>query len=265
MVAILCLTAAGEALAQRIAAAVGGTVHGREGRTGRAEAAPVAFDDTVGHLRALFAADTPIVGVCAAGILIRAVAPLLSDKRAEPPVIAVAEDGSAVVPLLGGHRGANALARAVAAALGVAPAITTAGDLALGIALDEPPPGWRLADPDAAKPVMAGLLAGEPYRLSGDGGWLAPLAALPNVSAGPAPGEACGDATGETAGDVAGEAVVLAPEGRGPALEWHAARHALGVGCARDCPAGSWRPWWRRRWTGRALRRRRWPACSRWT
>ena len=33
----------------------------------------------------------PVVGVCAAGILIRAVAPLLADKTTEPPVVAVAE------------------------------------------------------------------------------------------------------------------------------------------------------------------------------
>ena len=32
-------------------------------------------------------------------------------RRDEPPVVAVAEDGSAVVPLLGGHHGANELAR----------------------------------------------------------------------------------------------------------------------------------------------------------
>ena len=31
---------------------------------------------------------TPIVGICAAGILIRALAPLLADKRTEPPVVA---------------------------------------------------------------------------------------------------------------------------------------------------------------------------------
>ena len=98
MVAILCLTSGGEALAARIAGAVGGptvaTVHGRAGRT----RAPVVFDDTLAHVRELFLAGVPIVGVCAAGILIRAVAPHLADKRAEPPVIAVAEDGSAVVP-----------------------------------------------------------------------------------------------------------------------------------------------------------------------
>ena len=55
----------------------------------------------------------------AAGIAIRRLAPLLADKREEPPVVAVAEDGSAVVPLLGGHRGANRLARRIARTLGV--------------------------------------------------------------------------------------------------------------------------------------------------
>src|SRR5690606_22371192 len=99
-------------------------------------------------------------GVCAAGALIRILAPLLDDKAAEPPVLAVAEDGSAVVPLLGGHRGANALARRIADALGVDPAVTTAGDLRFGVALDEPPPGWRLAPGSDVKRFMADLLAG---------------------------------------------------------------------------------------------------------
>ena len=109
--AILCLTGPSADLAARITAAVGGAVHGRAGRG----SGTVTFDDTVEHIRSLFASGTPIIGLCAAGILIRAVAPLLSDKRAEPPVLAVAEDGSAVVPLLGGHRGANDLAREIAA------------------------------------------------------------------------------------------------------------------------------------------------------
>src|SRR3546814_14310199 len=62
--------------------------------------------------------------------------------------ISVAEDGSAVVPLLGGHRGANDLARRVAQALGIEAAVTTAGDRRFGIALDAPPAGWRLANPE---------------------------------------------------------------------------------------------------------------------
>lgn len=147
----------------------GARIHGLAGRV---EGADLAFERTADHLRALFAAGTPIVGLCAAGVLIRILAPLVGDKRAEPPVIAVAEDGGAVVPLLGGHRGANALARRLAEAFGITAAITTAGDLRFGVALDEPPAGWRLANPGDAKPFMADLLAGEPCRVEGEAPWL---------------------------------------------------------------------------------------------
>ena len=115
---------------------------------GRGRRRSPIFTDTASHLRALFAAGRPIVGICAAGILIRILAPLLSDKRDEPPVLAVSEDGASIVPLLGGHRGANDLARALAAALGGHAAITTAGDSRFGVALDAPPPGWTLANPE---------------------------------------------------------------------------------------------------------------------
>lgn len=110
--------------------------------------------------RSLFKAGRPIVGLCAAGIAIRALAPLLKDKTAEPPVVAVAEDGSAVVPLLGGHHGANAIARAIARTTGGTAAVTTASETRLGFALDVPPPGWRIANPERAKALMARLLAG---------------------------------------------------------------------------------------------------------
>jgi len=111
-----------------------------------------------------FRAGEPIVAIMAAGIAIRRLAPLLADKRREPPVVAVAEDGSAVAPLLGGHRGANRLARAIARRLGVQAAITTASDVLFGVALDDPPPGWSLANPEMAKPVMAALIARYAWR-----------------------------------------------------------------------------------------------------
>ncbi|MSP47713.1 MAG: precorrin-3B C(17)-methyltransferase [Alphaproteobacteria bacterium] len=142
------------------------------GRAGRVAAPDVAFADAAGHLRRLFADGTPIVAVCSAGIVVRALGPVLADKRAEPPVVVVAEDGSAVVPLLGGHRGANDLARTIAVRLGIAPAMTTASDVSLGFALDDPPDGWRLANPEMAKSVAAALLAGEPVRLEGEAAWL---------------------------------------------------------------------------------------------
>ena len=170
MTAIVCLGPAGLKTAQRLKQALPeALIHGRT------DGVDVVFEATADHLRGLFAAGTPIIGVCAAGILIRALAPLLKDKRIESPVVAVAADGSAAVPLLGGHHGANRLARAVAGALGGAAAITTAGDVSLGLALDDPPHGWRLANPEAAKVVMAALLAGDPVALvtqAGDPGWL---------------------------------------------------------------------------------------------
>jgi cobalt-precorrin 5A hydrolase / precorrin-3B C17-methyltransferase len=134
-----------------------------------------AGHDTAETLRALFTAGRPIVALCASGILIRILAPLLADKHAEPPVIAVAEDGSAAVPLLGGHHGANTLARRIAEITGGVAAVTTASDLRLGVALDDPPPGYVLANPEHAKPFAARLLAGEPVRLDGPAPWLETL------------------------------------------------------------------------------------------
>lgn len=121
----------------------------------------------------LFQSGRPVIGICAAGILIRAVAPHLADKQNEPPLIAVASDGSSVVPLLGGHHGANLLSRRIATVLQGIPAITTAGDLAFGLGLDEPPDGYTLANPQDAKGVMATLLRGGGIRIKGDAPWLA--------------------------------------------------------------------------------------------
>ena len=171
--ALVALTQTGADLARRLRASLPGSrVHGLDPRVFGAD---VEFVDTTAHLRELFAAGTPIVGICAAGILIRVLAPLLSAKTREPPVVAVAEDGRAVVPLLGGHHGANDLARTIASELGIAAAITTAGDVSLGLALDAPPRGWRVANPGTAKAVTAALLAGDPVSLkveAGDAGWL---------------------------------------------------------------------------------------------
>ncbi|TXH35433.1 MAG: precorrin-3B C(17)-methyltransferase [Rhodospirillaceae bacterium] len=172
--AIIVLSRGSLALAQRIKAAVpAAEIHGLAARVDDAD---IAFSETPAHLRKLFQAGRPVIGICAAGILIRGLAPVLTDKVSEPPVIAVAADGSSIVPLLGGHHGANQLARDIAAALQGQAAITTAGDLKLGIALDEPPSGWVIEDIAQAKPVAAALLAGETVNLridaGAEAGWL---------------------------------------------------------------------------------------------
>lgn len=220
-VAIVVLGRSAVPLARRLAAHLpGARIHApRE----RGIAADTHFAEAVPHLAALFAAGTPIVGLCAAGILIRAVAPLLADKRAEPPVVAVAEDGSSVVPLLGGHRGANAIARAVASLIGAHAAITTASELSLGVALDEPPPGWRIADQARVKPIAAALLAGEPVALDGEAGDAAWLTAS---------GLCFSAGAARTI-----RVTVRRPASGDAALVYHPPLLALGVGCARGCQA----------------------------
>ena len=171
--AILLLGPSGLETARHAKAAFpGAELHGYAKRI---EHADVYFDDTASHLAALFLAGRPIIAIAAAGIVIRCLAPHLGDKRGEPPVIALAEDGSYAVPLLGGHRGANRMARQLAEALGGVAAITTAGDIGLGFALDDPPEGWRLEPGSEVKSVAAALLAGDAVALDdaqGLGAWL---------------------------------------------------------------------------------------------
>jgi cobalt-precorrin 5A hydrolase/precorrin-3B C17-methyltransferase len=196
----------------------GATLHGPRALAGECDE---VYDHAVPHLAALFAAGRPIVGLCASGILIRALAPLVDDKRADPPVVALAEDGSVAVPLLGGHHGANRITRALAAELGGVAAITTAGDLRLGLALDEPPPGWRIANPDREKPVAAALIAGKPVALQDDSNYAEWLRA----------GGIAWAASADIAVCVTDHAVAK----DAAALTFHPPVLALGIGCERDC------------------------------
>lgn len=148
----------------------GALVHGLAERV---EGADRVYREFGATLRELYQQDTPIIALCAAGIVIRTLAPLLLEKGAEPPVLAVAEDGSAVVPLLGGLGGVNVLAREIGAALQVPAAITTSGELRFGTCLLNPPTGFALGDLALGKRFVSDLLAGETVRIEGSAPWLA--------------------------------------------------------------------------------------------
>ncbi|RQV04754.1 precorrin-3B C(17)-methyltransferase [Burkholderia cenocepacia] len=156
----------------------GARVHGLASRVD----ADVPFDELGAHLRELYARGLPIVALCAAGIVIRCLAPALADKGVEPPVLAVAEDGSAVVPLLGGLTGVNVIAREIAECVGVAPAITTSGELRFGACVLNPPEGYALADLAQGKRFVSDLLAGASTRVDGAAPWLDDVA-LPRDAA----------------------------------------------------------------------------------
>lgn len=196
------------------------SIHGFDRRVSTCDE---TFADAGAHLRRLFADGIGIVGVCAAGILVRALAPCVADKWSEPPVLAVAQDGSVAVPLLGGHHGANRLARTISELLNGAAGVTTAGDVRFDIALDEPPRGWRVANPAAAKDVVGRMLAGEPVALAveaGDARWLA----------------GCG-ATFAEAAPATIRVTDKAVAGDDATLVMHPPVLAVGIGCNRDTGA----------------------------
>ncbi|MBE7638140.1 precorrin-3B C(17)-methyltransferase [Sneathiella sp. P13V-1] len=144
-------------------------VHGLSGRVNNAD---ISFQQTARHLQELYVANTQIFGICASAILVRCLAPALDNKHVEPPVIAISDTGNNVVPLLGGHHGANAMAVSIAEHLDGHPAITTASDLRFNIALDEPPLDLAAGNPEDMKVFAGKLLGGKTIKLNGSHPWL---------------------------------------------------------------------------------------------
>ncbi|MDR1489855.1 MAG: cobalamin biosynthesis protein [Desulfovibrio sp.] len=106
--------------------------------------------------------------ISAAGIAVRAIAPLLVSKRTDPAVLLLDQSGRHVISLLSGHLGgANALARQVAEILGAEPVITTATDLEDLPAIDliAGAAGLASSNPEVLGKISAALLAGRKVNL----------------------------------------------------------------------------------------------------
>ncbi|HJX55309.1 MAG TPA: cobalt-precorrin 5A hydrolase, partial [Methanoregula sp.] len=82
------------------------------------EYTPALFSEIFPHTRR-------IVAVMSMGIVVRQIAPLIRDKWNDPAVVVVSPDLVYAIPVLGGHHGANELAKELAG-LGIQPVITTA-------------------------------------------------------------------------------------------------------------------------------------------
>ena len=128
--------------------------------------------DVLKQIATAFKLGKPIIGIMASGILMRAIASEMVSKQTDAPVIAVSPDGQHVVPLIGGHHGANQLAKEIADAIGGIAAITTASDTTFDVSLDEPPKGYVLENSGDFKGFMAQVLGGGEITLDGRAEWL---------------------------------------------------------------------------------------------
>lgn len=113
------------------------------------------------------------IGAC--GIAVRAVAPYLTDKLHDVPVLVMDEKGRYVIPILSGHvGGANDLAVVLAKRIGAEPVITTATDLNGKFAVDvfAKRNGLSIGNKDGIARVSAKVLAGEEITMSIEEGYL---------------------------------------------------------------------------------------------
>lgn len=87
------------------------------------DACQLKYDDKAFEIA--FGSYRKIVAVMSAGIVVRRIAPLLSDKWTDPAVVVVSSDMKFAIPLTGGHHGANDLAKKLEG-LGMVAAVSTA-------------------------------------------------------------------------------------------------------------------------------------------
>lgn len=107
------------------------------------------------------------IGAC--GIAVRAIAPFLTDKLNDVPVLVMDEQGHFVIPVLAGHvGGANELAVSLAERMGSTPVITTATDLNHCFAVDlfARRNALHIVNKDGIAKVSSRILAGEEVTMA---------------------------------------------------------------------------------------------------
>ena len=132
---IFSLTDAGNSLAKRLLSILPDAIHKHQPTPFSATAQQTFFD------------GNPCVFICATGIVIRSLAPVLKNKFSDPAVIVMDEKGEYVIPLLSGHEGgAGVLARQISDAINAKCVVTSSTDYGnpiytLGMGCDRGCPG----------------------------------------------------------------------------------------------------------------------------
>lgn len=133
----------------------------------------------------LFEAYKGLILIFSLGAVVRLIAPYLVDKKRDPAVVVVDEQGMHAISVLSGHiGGANELTLKVADLLNAHPVITTASDLQETIAVDllGKAYGWSWESSEHLTAVSASVVNGEPIAIvqeSGEKEWWTAGRSLP--------------------------------------------------------------------------------------
>lgn len=164
------------------------------------------------------------IGAC--GIAVRAIAPCLTDKLHDSPVLVMDEKGAYIIPILSGHMGgANETARQLARRTGAIPVITTATDLQGRFAVDlfAKKNGFHIGNREGIARVSAKVLAGEEITISAEEGHMEQGITLPEgVRRIPYPPEQFADVVITTQERIFEAALLLRPR-----------IYVIGMGCKR--------------------------------
>jgi len=85
----------------------------------------------------IFSRYEGLIFIMATGIVVRVIAPFIQDKRIDPAIVVMDEQGHYAISLLSGHiGGANELVKLIGQSIGAEPVITTATDVNKKLAVD---------------------------------------------------------------------------------------------------------------------------------
>ncbi|MBR0261349.1 MAG: cobalt-precorrin 5A hydrolase [Selenomonadaceae bacterium] len=152
--AIISLTSNGSRLADKISSKVGGQIFAKGKH----------FTKLADLVAEIFGKFDGLIFICAAGIVVRTIAPHITDKLRDPAVLVIDERGRNVISLLSGHVGrANELTVEIAKAIEANPVITTATDVEGKFSVDAVVSRFGLLpEPkEAIKAINAAILRGD--------------------------------------------------------------------------------------------------------
>ena len=152
--AIISITANGARLAEKISAKVGGQIF-TKGKD---------FNKLADLVTEIFDKFDGLIFICAAGIVVRMIAPHIVSKLSDPAILVIDERGQNVISLLSGHVGrANELTVEIANVLEANPVITTATDVAGKFSVDAVSSklGLLPEPKEAIKAINTAILKGE--------------------------------------------------------------------------------------------------------